>query len=62
VNRKKSLTYELDAPVGDEKKLVLELERPVVLRMLEITLLERTPGIKWPGHAGISEIEWLDRR
>lgn len=62
LNGRKSLTFDLEGPGTDEEKCILELDRALSLRRLEITILERVPGNKWPGHIGISEVEWLARR
>lgn len=52
-------SFEVEAPAGDEAKCRLELDQVLSLRQIEITILERTPGTKYPGHVGIGEIEWL---
>ncbi len=61
LNGKKSLTFDLDVPPTDEHKCRLELKKKIALRTVEITILERAKGSKWPGHIGFSEVEWLKR-
>jgi hypothetical protein len=36
------------------------LDKPLSLRSVEISILERIPGSAWPGHVGISEVQWLE--
>lgn len=62
LNGKEALTFELDAPETDEGKIVLELEKTLSLRRVEVTILARATGSRWPGHVGISEVEWLPGR
>lgn len=58
-NGKRNLTFEVDVPPGDETKCRLRLEKRLSLRSVEIFVLERTAGGKYPGTVGISEVEWL---
>jgi len=59
LNGKETLTFDLEVPAEDERKCVLELEKALTLRRVEITILERATGTKWPGFVGICEVEWL---
>jgi hypothetical protein len=62
INGKDSTTFELDLPDRDEEKGVLRLEKSASLRKLEITVLARTKGDRWPGAVGFAEVEWLMER
>ncbi len=58
INRDKEvLRFELE--LDDRKKSILELPPGKQVRRLEVKVVERVPGERWPGHVGFAEVELL---
>ncbi|MEZ6015181.1 MAG: discoidin domain-containing protein [Planctomycetota bacterium] len=58
INRdQEPLRFELE--LDDRRKSVLELPAGKQIRRIEIRVIERVPGTRWPGHVGFGEVELL---
>ncbi|MFT4542871.1 MAG: hypothetical protein ACI841_001612 [Planctomycetota bacterium] len=59
LNGNKKNAYEVEAPDGDDVMCRLDLKKVIKLRKVEITILDRVVGSKYPKAVGFSEVLWL---